>query len=307
MGETKRCWTASLWAAGILGLGPVAGAAIVAGGDGTQNTTSAGTVLQFNNVGTLNGASGIYLGDGVVLTASQSHVGEGTITLGGTPFTAVAGSAVQLRDPGDNELTDLLLFRINGTPALPALVIASSTPLVGTSVILAGNGRNREVSQTFYDVSGTSPDITWTETSDQANADASGYKYAAGNTIRWGNNVTENASLVGGSPGPTLDVDAGFGDVRSLLTAFDEIRDEGQAAGGDSGGALFDSTGTLVGMMHAIATFEGQPRETAIFGNVTYAADLSYYRPQIVAFIPEPSSALLLAGVCGAMAIRRRR
>jgi hypothetical protein len=141
--------------------------------------------------------------------------------------------------------------------------------------------------------------------------DASGYKWAAGNTIRWANNVTENASLVGEPAGATLFVNAGSGPTRVILSDYDNAPNEGQVASGDSGGGMFDSSGNLVGMLDAMGTFEsqGQPASTAIFGNITYAADLSYYRAQIVAaMVPEPSSALLLAGACGgAVAMRRRR
>ncbi len=309
MAVMKKYLIASLCAAGIASLAPGAGAAIVAGGDGTQNTTAVGTVPQFNNVGALNAGSGVYLGDGVVLTAS--HVGAGFLLLGGTAYSPVAGSEVRLVDPVDSQPTDLLLFRINPNPtlpAVPAINIAMSTPIVGTPVILAGNGRNREVNQTFYDVTGTDPNFTWTELPSASGAEESGYKWAAGNAVRWGNNVTENATLVGEPAGPTVEFDAGFGDIRSILTDFDDVLNEGQGAGGDSGGAVFDAAGTLVGLMHSIWTFEDQPAETAIFGNVTFAADLSYYRPQIIAYIPEPSSAaMLLLAACGALAARQRR
>ena len=308
----KHYLIAGLCAAGIASLAPTAGGAIVAGGDGTQNTTAAGTVAQFNNVGTLNVGSGIYLGHGVVLTAA--HVGAGTVVLGGTSYTPVAGSAVQLVDPDDSQPTDLVLFRINPNPtlpALPALNIPLTTPAVGTSVVLAGNGRNRDPNLTFYDVSGTNPNFTWTELPDSTGAEASGYKWAAGNTLRWGNNFTENVSLVGAPAGETVDVNGGFGDIRSFITAFDDninLVSEAQAADGDSGGAVFDAAGNLIGLMHSIDVFEDQPGATAIFGNITYAADLSHYRSQIVAYIPEPSSAgILLLAACGALAARRRR
>jgi hypothetical protein len=55
-----------------------------------------------------------------------------------------------------------------------------------------------------------------------------------------------------------------------------------------------------------ISLFEDQPGSTAVFGNRTLAADISTYRGAILAVIPEPSSALLLVGVCGALALRRR-
>ena len=305
MGETKYLHLAGLCALALPALAPMADAAIVAGGDGTQNTTAVGTVSQFNNVGPLNVASGVYLGHGVVLTAA--HVGAGTFFVNGHPYSAVPGSAVQLVDPVDNQPTDLLLFRINPNPtlpALPALNIAASTPSVGTQVVLAGNGRNRAAGETFYDVNGN----TWTELPDATGAERSGYKYAPGATVRWGNNVTEDATLVGKPAGATFEQDFGFGKVRVFLTDFDNVLNEGQGAGGDSGGAVFDTAGNLVGIMQTIGTFEDQPANTAIFGNVTYAADLSYYRSQIVAYIPEPSSAtMLLLGACGALGVRRRR
>jgi hypothetical protein len=302
---------------GLCAIGAAAGAsnvargAIVAGGDGTQNTTAAGTVAQFDNVGSRgSGGSGIYLGpdishpgQGWVLTAA--HVGAGNILFGGNNFTFVSGSNIRLKDPNTNADADLVLYRISTTPALSALTIASSTPSVGTSIVMAGNGRNREATETHYSVSGT----TWTEV--PSGGDASGYKWAAGNTIRWANNVTENASLVGEPAGATLFVNAGSGPTRVILSDFDNAPNEGQVASGDSGGGMFDSSGNLVGMLDAMGTFEsqGQPASTAIFGNITYAADLSYYRAQIVAaMVPEPSSALLLAGACGgAVAMRRRR
>lgn len=287
----------------------VARGAIYAGGDGTQNTTAVGTVAQFNNVGSRgSGGSGIYLGpalshpgQGWVLSAA--HVGApGSIVFGGNTFSFVAGSNIRLKDPNTNVDADLVMYRISTTPVLSALTIASSTPSVGTSVVMAGNGRNRDVNETLYSVSGG----VWTEVPSGGNA--SGYKWAAGNSIRWGNNVTEDASLVGQPAGATLFVNTGFGPTRVVLTDFDNVLNEGQVASGDSGGALFDSSGNLVGMLDAMGLFTNQPGSTAIFGNITYAADLAYYRSQIIAaMVPEPTSAMLLVGACGAMAMRRRR
>src|SRR3954469_18825802 len=93
----RRLLVGTCAAAGAVAFGPFAAAAIVAGGNGTQNITSAGTVSQFTNVGQLNGSSGVYLGNGVVLTAA--HVGAGTIFLQGVPYNAVSGSDVRLVDP----------------------------------------------------------------------------------------------------------------------------------------------------------------------------------------------------------------
>jgi hypothetical protein len=49
----------------------------------------------------------------------------------------------------------------------------------------------------------------------------------------------------------------------------------------------------LSGVILTVGGFSGQPDPgaNAIYGNVTYAADLSFYRSQIVAIVPEPSVA----------------
>jgi hypothetical protein len=69
---------------------------------------------------------------------------------------------------------------------------------------------------------------------------------------------------------------------------------ESQARPGDSGGAVFlrDAAGQweLAGVLHAIATYTNQPSNLALYGNVSFAADLSFYRPQIEALVTPPCS-----------------
>ncbi len=281
-----------------------ASAVLVAQGDGTQNTTSPGATSGWNNVGLLNGSSGVYLGGQRVLTAS--HVGAGSITFPGFgTHAAEAGSAVRLRN-ADNSFTDLVVYRIQTDPGLPTLTLASTTPGIGTSVIMIGNGRNREAGLTYWDVTGTNPNFTWTEDPTPEGGEARGYKWAAGNAKRWGSNMTTdlNGAATGGE---TAVVNAKFGDVVSFGTRFDDLPNEGQAVGNDSGGAIFSATGELLGIMHAVGGFEDQPGETSVFGNLTYAADIATYRGAIVAAVPEPSAALLLAGACAGMSMRRRQ
>jgi hypothetical protein len=58
-----------------------------------------------------------------------------------------------------------------------------------------------------------------------------------------------------------------------------------QAALGDSGGAAFlnvNGTWMLVGVLFAVGEYSNQPAGTSLFGDSTYAADLSFYRGQIV-------------------------
>jgi hypothetical protein len=44
-----------------------------------------------------------------------------------------------------------------------------------------------------------------------------------------------------------------------------------------------------------------------VYGNVTYAADLSFYQSQIVTIVPEPSATVMLAaaGALATIALRR--
>jgi secreted trypsin-like serine protease len=81
-----------------------------------------------------------------------------------------------------------------------------------------------------------------------------------------------------------------------------QTANEGQAATGDSGGAIFFKNGTtweLAGMIDAIGTLTDQPGSTAVYGDFTNAADIATYRSQIVSVsnVPEPGpSALLVLG-----------
>jgi hypothetical protein len=72
-----------------------------------------------------------------------------------------------------------------------------------------------------------------------------------------------------------------------------------------------DGQWQLAGIIYSVEGFSGQPNPifTAVFGNETLLADLSFYRPQIVAVVPEPPAGLLAAGAAGwiAAAARRRR
>jgi hypothetical protein len=73
-----------------------------------------------------------------------------------------------------------------------------------------------------------------------------------------------------------------------------------QATVGDSGGGVFLSDGTLIGLIDAEGTFSGQPANTSVFGDGTFIADLSKYCPEILSIVavPEmPTSILLLVGL----------
>src|SRR5208283_1275049 len=106
----------------------------------TYNLSDPGST-PWNYVGSINGASGVYLGDydGTNWVLTAAHVGLGNFTLGGVTYDAVSGSAFSIYN-SDGSLTDLSLFQISGTPGLPDLPIASIAPSSGTTVQMIGFG-----------------------------------------------------------------------------------------------------------------------------------------------------------------------
>jgi hypothetical protein len=229
-----------------------AGAALISSGDGTGNTTAPPGSPAFLYTGAINGLSGIYLGNAWVLTAN--HVGTGALTLNGVTHGAVPGTAVRL-DHAPGVPTDLRLFRIATDPGLTPLAISATTPALGTPLVLAGNGRNRGAPASWEG--------------------EAGWSWGPGYARRWGTNHVDASGL---------DLTVGDSRVRSLVLQLDPglpTAHEAIAAVGDSGGSAFSGT-TLAGVLYAISTYQGQPPQTALFGNATLAVDLAYYRSAIV-------------------------
>ncbi len=232
-----------------------AGAVVIASGDGKGNTTAPVEDPGFANVGTIRGTSAVYLGRGWVVTAG--HIGSGAVQLGGRSFAPRPGSEVTLSNP-DGSRADLLAFQLAEDPGLPALELARETPKVGTQLLMVGNGLDRGAATNFFG--------------------RPGWQLASTRTLRWGTNVVSQ-------------VDADFplsgGTTRTFFTDFSipGTQHEAQAAPGDSGGAVFawtDKGWALAGVMVAVlAPF--QPDNLVLAGNLTLAADLARYRPQLVA------------------------
>ncbi len=217
------------------------------------------------HVGSLSGPSAIYLGNGWVLTAW--HVGIGEVDFGGVTYPPVEGSRVQLESFGrPAEKADLALFRIDPAPDLPVLRLRERSPSVGTRLILIGHGRGR------------GEPLTW--------RGHLGYRWSAEHRKRWGTNSVQS-----------LPFDIGRANTltRCFIVAFDRsgTRHEAQAAVGDSGGAAFArgrDGWELAGVLFSIGFYPSQVAATALFGNVTSVADVSYYREQILRRVaPRPS------------------
>jgi hypothetical protein len=283
----------------VLSLAGIARAVIVAGGDGTQNTADPNTGVPWDHVGTIGGASGIYLGafSGGYWVATATHVGAGNFTLGGTTYALASGSGVQIGG------SDLTLFRITGDPGLSSLTISSTAPAVGAAVTMIGNGVNRGTAQLYWSVNQTTTPWTWTPLADSTGSNASGYAWGSGNALRWGTNTIAGSSSY----------NVGTGATNALVTVFDPISGEAQGATGDSGGAMFyfnsgTSAWELTGVMGAVTTFSGQPGSTAVFSDATFMVDLASYHDAIITAIPEPGAiGMGWAAFAAAVAMRFRR
>ena len=310
---------------GLLGLGiwmgfcPMGQAVIIVTGSG--NTSAPSDDPGWNYVGRVNTSgslgSGVYLGgfnhngsySHWVLTAP--HIGDGnftSFTIGGSSYNAVPNSLVQIRNPTStpddpfglqtlSTYTDLAVFQImvGTTNNLPTarMSISSTAPALGSEVLGIGWGRNRQATQTAWN-SSWSAEVSLCGT----NAAYLGWKYGTGQTKRWGKNRVENIPLT------AITNHLGGGDYRSvkvITTDFDEsgvtrgsygaVLDEFQAAPGDSGGGLFYKNGSaweLAGIFTTIGRFRDQPNNSVVFGNETYTANLSLYRANILAVVPEP-------------------
>lgn len=240
-----------------LAAGP-AGAVLLSTGDGTGNTTAPADDPGFLNVGAAGSLTAVYLGDGWVITAN--HVSNSSPVFGGVSYAGVAGSSVQLHNT-DGSLADVRIFRVNPFPPLPSLTIQTSAPAIGSNVVMIGRGRDRGAA------------TSW--------GGYSGWLYAATGTLRWGTNrvAARNLDVLG---------------TRAFETNFSQsggTTSEAQAATGDSGGAVFlKSGGTwgLAGILFAVGTYDGQPNATALFGNLTYAAQLSDYADEISGYLSLP-------------------
>jgi hypothetical protein len=291
-------------------LSPRAGAVVINSVSGTGNTNAPADDPGWANMGLINGASGIYLGSGWVLTAA--HVGLGNISFGGISYNPVTNSLVTLTNNtvGRRTNADLIMFQLTSQPAgLGSLTLASNAPTLGEPLTMIGAGRDR-TNFTEWSVNTTVSPWTWAVTNSGGNF--AGYQTLESTAMRWGTNTVSTDDLW-----VTVQVETTLRDVRSFATMFDIIAgsDEAQAVRGDSGGAVFFKRGSaweLGGMMFTVKGFSGQPNvaETPVDGNETFSADLSYYEPQIMSLVPEPSTYALLAlsvTAFGLVIIRHRR
>ncbi|HEX4142387.1 MAG TPA: PEP-CTERM sorting domain-containing protein [Pirellulales bacterium] len=319
-----------------------AAAVIISSGNGQTGVDPSNPLTANVGISSTGGASVTYLGNDWAITADHVNTntgGVGPLQIGGNDYSV--DETIQLTNPQDDSLADLKVVHIvtgganPPAPVLPNLQIASSSLGLGATVEMVGNGQSLNVDESgspvqyYWNATGPDNNLTWTQVSasmaDPQPGNASGYVTTDTNTIRYGENDVSN--VTGASPV----YDGSSYTVTAFTTTFNDsyyspsatlYSDEAQATLGDSGGAVFsfvDGQWQLVGIMVAEATYSNQPSNvspslgdaagTAVFGDESYIADLSVYRSQIVAVVPEPSSLLMAAlGGLGLLlaAVRRR-
>ena len=267
---------------------------------GTGNMSAPSDDPGWANVGAIGVGGGVYIGYGWVLTASHVGASDG-IVLGGVKYPMLPGTARQLTNAGaagKSTLTDLYMFQIQKpSVSLPFIHVASTAPANGETVTMIGRGRLQQANPTYWDVNDSSNPWIWTETT-AALANEAGFKADGAKEKRWGTNVIDDRGWFNVGP-----------DVLGLGTTFDPFvsTNEAQVVNGDSGGAVFVKQAgawNLAGIIIAQGVLPNQPggTSTAAFYNTSNFADLSYYRPQIVAIVvPEPvaMTQLFVAGGIG--------
>jgi hypothetical protein len=295
---------------------------VIAGGDGTGNVAApAGDERGWSYVGRLSNvpSSVTFLGNQWFITANHIKVldkptsvllNDQTYSIDPSKWTRITNSV------GTD--ADLMMFRVDENVGLANLTVRSSSSTAGTAVTMIGNGFDRY------------PDLIPLTLGPSPNDYELLYQLKSGteNTSkRWGLNTVNGAYYnnsgfvdTGGylDDGETFDPDL-YGSTQAFYTDFSPYVGEAQAVTYDSGGGVFvgsgDSlelagimvaagyTGYSIGGTNAVMLTEGSPGYN---GSETYIADLSAYSNQINQTIPEPSTAILLAGIAALFGVAHR-
>jgi hypothetical protein len=152
-------------------------------------------VSGWDYVGMVNGPSGVYLGNGWVITAS--HVGAGTFYLGANAYTVIPGTAQTLS--GTSGTTDITLFQVSSPPSLPSMSVATAAPKAlstsqnGSVVAMIGNGGGKS-----WGVNSVTKITTLVQVASYTNYD---FVTAYGTSTAGSHSATNNYTFIGGDSG----------------------------------------------------------------------------------------------------------
>jgi len=254
-------------------------AVIIAMGDGAGNTNAPTGDQGWSYVGRIvagnNAPSSVtYVGNNWFVTAYHIKALDNPsgVFLNGDSYTIIPSSWVRLTNTVSGTSADSVLFKVNENIPLTDLNVLSSQPANGTAVTMIGNGLDRH--STLYTLPLSGPDETYYH-----------IKSGIANTAkRWGTNTIEGDGGLENS---------GFGLTDTLLTDFDYVSGEAQAATYDSGGGVFVDSGSswdLAGIIITVSNLYSISGTNAVMltggnpgydGSVTRFADLSAYHTQI--------------------------
>jgi hypothetical protein len=289
------------------------------GGNTSNNTTEAQMATQlgltntafYDNVLSYSDAGSVYLGWASTNDGPRAYLLSAMhISFSSTMLINAVSYSVARQSISNSDVALLTLTNVDGImPPLPVVTLASTTPSTGTSVIMAGFGRNRVQNATTN--AAVSDAVTVT--------DGTGYSTTSPQVRRWGTNQTVKFSPTG-PPSPTGAISIGGRSTTTFVTDFDQpggndwlTTSEAQAVLGDSGGGVFGSDGTLYGIIAAVS---GNTPTDAAFGEKTYFANIATYKSAIdtaigpYTLVPEPSTTALLffgTGTAVFFLLRRRR
>ena len=271
MSGGKWTWLA-LGAAFILAQGSPSFGLVIAGGDGSGNTSAPSTDPGWANVGAYNDGGCVYIGNGWVLTAGHVYNdnSNGDPVFGTTPYTP-DGTVYKIQDPNiAGDLADLTMFHLTTIPAgLPALTISSSQPPNYSQVTAIGYGYDRQATEVYWN-------SAWQQVAGPPAA-YSGYFTGTAGTERWGTNTIVGSVNSGNDGNGTL--------TDFLYCTFNSYAGPNnfQVATYDSGGAVFYQGANgwqLTGIILAEGELNGQPGSTAVYGDRSYFANLGSYYAQ---------------------------
>ena len=285
-------------------------AVVVAGANGGGNTSNNTTAAQmaaqlglgdtsfYDNVLPYSDAGSVYLGWANTVAGPRAYLLSAMhINLSNTMLINAVSYSVTRQSIAGSDLALLTLSNANGImPPLPVVSLATTTPSIGTNIIMAGFGRQRVQDATTNALTSDAVPVT----------DGTGYTTTSTTLLRWGTNRVAGTQTVGST--------------ETISTVFSQpnpgdwlATSEAQAVLGDSGGGLFAFDGTLLGIVSAISGTD--PTKTqAAFGQATFFSDIATYKDTIdtaigYTLVPEPSTTALLffgAGTAVFFALRRR-